>query len=210
MADVNPTRSELIALKKRIALAKAGHKLLKKKRDGLIQEFFEVLKGAKTARRDLHQAYMHARKKGDIMRALQSDIELEMLSLAIQPAPDISLGTKNIMGTVVPTITSDDMQKELSGRGYGLLTTSNAVNETCAAYERLIEQILVVAEVETATRRLIEEIGKTKRRVNALEYELIPRMVRTKDRIILRLDEIERENTYRIKMVKRKLQQGKG
>ncbi len=196
-------------LKKRIVLAKSGHLLLKKKRDGLIQEFFEVLEKAKTARKDLRQEYVHALKTGNVMRALHSDLELETLSLAILPAPDITMDTKNIMGTVVPTITSEEIKKELGGRGYGLLTTSNAVNETCAAYERLVEQILVVAEVETTTRRLIDEIGKTKRRVNALEYELIPRMVKIRDRIILRLDEIERETTYRIKMTKRKLEQRK-
>lgn len=209
MPDIQPTRSELIVLKKRIILAKSGHMLLKKKRDGLIKEFFEVLEKAKTARRDLRQAYVRARKKGNVMRALHSNLELETLSLAILPAPDISIGTKNIMGTVVPTITSEGMQKKLSERGYGLLTTSNAVNETCAAYEKLVEQILTVAEVETTTRRLIDEIGKTKRRVNALEHELIPRMVKTKDRIILRLDEIERETTFRVKMTKRKLEQRK-
>ncbi len=207
MADIKPTRSELIKLKKRIALAKGGHKLLEKKRDGLVQEFFEILKDTKRARGELLESYKIADEKLKVARALHSDPELEGISMAVQPAPDISLKQKNIMGTIVPSITSESMKRPLEERGYGILTVSNTINEACAAYEELLNKIILVAEVETTTRRLIEEIGKTKRRVNVLEYEIIPDMETTRNNIMLRLEEIERETIFRTKMVKRKLEE---
>ncbi|MBS3165275.1 V-type ATP synthase subunit D [Candidatus Woesearchaeota archaeon] len=205
MADVKPTRSELIKLKKRIKMAVSGHKLLKKKRDGLILEFFEVLKKAKTARSDLVLAFGVASERIRAARALHMDQDLYSLSLAVKPQQEISMATKNIMGTVVPSISSGGMQRSLAERGYGLLTTSSAVNETAASYEQLTEQVLLVAEVETTIRKLLDEIEKTKRRVNALEFEVIPRMVRTRNHIAFTLEEIERETTFRTKMIKRKL-----
>lgn len=207
MAEIKPTRSELIKLKKRIKMAISGHKLLKKKRDGLILEFFEVLKDAKTAREDLILAYKDATEKMKVTRALHADNDLESLSFAVKEAPSIKMATKNIMGTVVPSITSEGMQRAPNERGYGLLSTSNAVNESASAYEQLVEQVLVVAEVETTIRKLLDEIEKTKRRVNALEFEVIPRMERTKNFIAFTLEEIERETIFRTKMIKKKLEQ---
>ena len=210
MADVKPTRSELIDLRRRITLAKAGHHLLEKKRDGLVREFFIVLKGARRARREMIVAWKTAAERLDAARALHADTELESLSLAVRPCPAIEMSTKNIMGTLVPSITAGSMARPLAERGYGLLTVSSTVNEACGAYGMLLDRVLSVAEVETTTRKLIEEIGKTKRRVNALEFEVIPTMTKTANDISFRLDEIERETIFRTKMIKRKLEQKGG
>ncbi len=210
MADVKPTRSELIDLRRRIALARAGHHLLEKKRDGLVREFFTVLKGARRARREMTAAWKTAAERLDVARALHADTELESLSLAVRPCPAIEMSTKNVMGTLVPSITAGSMARPLAERGYGLLTVSSTVNEACASYGALLDKVLAVAEVETTTRKLIEEIGKTKRRVNALEFEVIPTMTRTANDISFRLDEIERETIFRTKMIKRKLEQKGG
>src|SRR3989338_6593114 len=102
--DIKPNRSELIKLKKRIKLAKSGHNLLKKKRDGLIMEFFEILKQAKTVRKELITNYRDALYKINIARVSETDMVIRSTALAIQTKPSITMKTKNIMGVVVPEI----------------------------------------------------------------------------------------------------------
>src|SRR5210317_1500626 len=102
--DVKPTRSELMVLKKKITLAKSGHNLLKKKRDGLILDFFEILNEAKTLREDLTNVYKDALNTMNMARALESDVKINSIAMGIKNEPEITLATKNIMGVVVPKI----------------------------------------------------------------------------------------------------------
>src|SRR3989344_8861862 len=102
--DIKPTRSELIKLKKKIKLAKSGYNLLKKKRDGLILEFFEVLKKAKTLRQELIEEYKKALHAMNIARVTESDSKIKSLAMPISQQPAITLKTKNIMGVTVPKI----------------------------------------------------------------------------------------------------------
>ena len=201
--DVKPTRSELLKLKKQIKLAKGGHSLLKKKRDGLILEFFEILKKTKTLREELVKEYKIALEKINIARILEGDLKVKSISMAITGAPDISLATKNIMGVKVPKIESSDVKKQFMQRGYGIYNSS-AVDEAAAAYEKVVEKIILAAEIETSMRKLLSEIEKTKRRVNGLEFVVMPRLDKIKGFIQLRLEEIERENTFRMKRIKAK------
>lgn len=203
--NIKPTRSELIKLKRQIQLAKGGHKLLKKKRDGLILSFFEVLKESKSVRQELNENYAQAIERVNIARVIETDMKIKSIAMAIQNGPDIKVQAKNIMGVVVPKITSERrVEKDLFERGYGTLTTSNAVNEAAESYEKVVDNIIVAAEVEITIRRLLEEIEKTKRRVNALEFEIIPRMERIRKFITLRLEEAERETVFRTKRIKAK------
>jgi len=202
--NIKPTRSELIKLKKQIKLAKSGHSLLKKKRDGLILEFFEILKKVKTLRSELAAEYKIALQKLNMARLLESDLAISSLALAISRIPDVQMTTKNIMGVVVPKIESPSLQKAYTERGFGLFN-SIAVQEAAEGYEKIVEKVLLAAEVETSMRKVLAEIEQTKRRVNALEFELIPRMEKLRSFISLRLEEIERENTFRLKHIKKKL-----
>ena len=102
--DVKPTRSELLRIKKQIKLAKSGYSLLKKKRDGLILEFFEILKKAKTLRQELVGEYKVALGKINIARTLEGDLKVKSIAMAIKDIPDVKLTTKNIMGVKVPKI----------------------------------------------------------------------------------------------------------
>ena len=201
---VKPTRSELIRLKKRIQLAQSGYKLLKKKRDGMILEFFEILKRAKTARKQLAEQYQAALEKLAAARAIEGDEALRSLALAVKDKPQVSLDIRNIMGVRVPRVKAEFVQHNYSERGYGYLTTSLALEDAVSAYEDIMEYIILVAEVETAMRRLLEEIEKTKRRVNALEFSVIPGLQRLKSFIMFRLEELERENIFRTKMLKKR------
>lgn len=201
--DIKPTRSELLKLKKQIRLAKSGYSLLKKKRDGLILEFFEILKKAKTLREELVNEYKIALEKMNIARALEGDLKVKSIAMAIKDIPDIKLTTKNIMGVKVPKIESSEIKKAFMERGYGIYNSS-AIDEAASAYEKVLEKIILAAEVETSMRKLLKEIEKTKRRVNALEFVVMPNLEKIKSFIQLRLEEIERENIFRMKRIKAK------
>ena len=203
--EVKPTRSELLKVKKQIVLAKSGHSLLKKKRDGLILEFFEILKKAKTLRQELVDEYKIALEKINIARTMEGDLKVKSIAMAIKEIPDIKLTTKNIMGVKVPKIESSEIKKAFMERGYGVYNSS-AIDEAADAYEKVVEKILLAAEVETSMRKLLNEIEKTKRRVNALEFVVLPRLKGVSSFIRLRLEEMERENTFRLKKIKAKVQ----
>lgn len=166
--DVKPTRSELIELKKKIKLSQSGHKLLKMKRDGLILEFFEILNKAKGVRNELDDAYDKATEKIGIAEAVEGRMVIKSTALALKDGPEISLESHNIMGVVVPKIEASSVHKPINKRGYGILGTSSYIDETVDSYEILVNKIILAAEIETTMKRLLEDIEKTKRRVNAL------------------------------------------
>ncbi len=202
--DIKPTRSELLKLKVQIKLAKSGHSLLKKKRDGLIMEFFELLKTAKTVRVELADSFGVAQSNINKARLVHSDLKLRSLALAIQKDPELKVETKNIMGVRVADIKVDEIKKSMQERGIGALSSTTQIDNSISSYEVVVEKAIKVAEAETAMKRLLSEIQKTKRRVNALEFNRIPAMDDAKKFITLRLEEMERENVFRLKRIKSK------
>jgi V/A-type H+-transporting ATPase subunit D len=202
MTDVKATRSELLNLKRRIKLADTGHRLLKKKRDGLILEFFEVLKNARDLRKELNEKYLAAHNKIRECTALDGMVSIKSIAFALRERPAIELEVKNIMGVTVPVIKSGAVRKNLIERGYGVMSTSMRINDMVGSYETLLENIITAAEIETTMRKLLKEIESTKRRVNALEFVVIPRLKRQAAFINFRLEEMERENIFRMKRLK--------
>jgi len=202
MTEVKPTRSELLQVKKKIRLADSGFKLLKKKRDGLIIEFFNILKTARNIRQELITEYVSAHKKINIARAIDSDFRIKSVALSIKHQPLVELETKNIMGVKIPSISAGKVKKSIFERGYGILTATVKIDEAAAAYETVVEKIIKVAETEITLKRLLREIERTKRKVNALEQITIPRLYADASYIRFRLEEMERENFSRLKMLK--------
>ena len=200
--NIKPTRSELLELKKKITLSQSGHKLLKMKRDGLIMEFFEIMDKAKNARAELLRSYEDATQKIAIARAVEGNMAVTSAAFSLKEQPEINLESKNVMGVVVPKIESSGIQKPLQERGYGVIGTTSRIDEAAEAYEKLVEQIIISAEIESAMKKLLEDIEKTKRRVNALEFKVIPELMDAEKFIKLRLEEMERENTFRLKKIK--------
>ncbi len=200
--DIKPTRSELIELKKKIKLAEGGHKLLKMKRDGLILEFFELLNKAKDVRSELDAAYAAANEKIGLAKAVEGTVSIKSTAFALKDIPNIELESKNVMGVVVPKIESSQIRKNLCKRGYGIIGTSSCLDEAVEAHETLVEKIIIAAEIETAMKKLLDDIERTKRRVNALEFRVIPELTEAERFIELRLEEMERENTFRLKRIK--------
>jgi V/A-type H+/Na+-transporting ATPase subunit D len=202
LRDVKPTRSELIDLKRKIKLSERGYNILKMKRDGLILEFFKVLGEAKNSRGDLLERYARANEMVALLNTVEGAISIKAAALSVKEKPTIELTSKNIMGVVVPQIHASKVRKSLTERGYGLLGTSPVLDETATAYEELVEAIIRSAEIETTMKRLLDEIESTKRRVNALEFKVIPEMKAARDFIKMRLDEMEREELFRLKKIK--------
>jgi V/A-type H+-transporting ATPase subunit D len=202
--EVKPTRSELLEVKKKIKLTKSGYKILKMKRDGLIIEFFKILEQAKQVRVKIVRDYEEAMAKIGVAQAVDGAIAVQSAAFALRLHPEVSLRSKNVMGLVVPEIETNSLRSTVDQRGYGVIGTSTYIDEATVAFETLVETLVQAAEIETTMKKLLDEIEKTKRRVNALEFKVIPELQEAEDFIELRLEEMERENTFRLKRIKDK------
>ena len=202
--DVKPTRKNLMAIEDRIELSERGHDTLEKKRDGLIMEFMDILDQAKEVRENTDQQYQRAQRAINMARAMEGDVAVRGAASALKEHPEITSESKNIMGVVVPQIESSKVKKDLNERGYGVMGTSARIDEAADAYEELLETIILAAEVETAMKKMLEEIEKTKRRVNALEFKLLPDLYDAQEYIEQKLEEQEREEIFRMKKIKAK------
>ncbi len=200
--EYKPTRSELLEVKKRIKFSEKGYDLLKKKRDGLILEFFDILEEAKKVRGSIIGKCAVAERKLAIAEAVEGEIGVKSAAFAAAETPTITLYTKNVMGVVVPKIKGEKVRKRIDERGYGIIATSTRIDEAAEAYEELVEEIVRAAEIETTLKKLLEEISGTKRRVNALEFKVIPELKTAENMIMMRLEEMERENVFRLKRFK--------
>lgn len=202
IADVKPTRMELIETRRKIKLSNRGYKLLKMKRDGLIMEFFELLPKVKDLRNQLSALYISAMEKLSIAVAAEGKTALESAANCLNKSPEVELSSKNIMGVVVPSVKVTSVEKSLEDRGYGLIGTSIRVDEAVHAFEKLSEMIILAAEGETTMKKILDEIESTKRRVNALEFKVIPNLEEIAKYISFRLEELERESIFGLKRIK--------
>jgi len=193
-----------MAIEDRIELSERGHDTLEKKRDGLIMEFMDILDQAQDVRSDLDDSYERAQRNINMARAMEGDVAVRGAAAALKEHPEITSQSKNIMGVVVPQIESTKVKKSLDQRGYGLVGTSARIDEAADAYEELLETIILAAEVETAMKKMLDEIEKTKRRVNALEFKLLPELHGAQEYIEQKLEEQEREEIFRMKKIKAK------
>ncbi len=197
------TRLELIETRGKINLAEKGHKLLKQKQDVLILEFFKIFNKAKDLRSELNKQLGSAYKSLGVAEAYHGFYELESLALSIKKAPGVEVKGKNVMGVRIPEIKGTDVKKSTIERGYSFIGSSAKIDEASSSFEQSLDMIIKLAETENALKRLLREI--TKRRVNALEYILIPSLKSKSKYISMRLDEIERDQFIALKIMKKKL-----
>jgi V/A-type H+-transporting ATPase subunit D len=170
-------------------------------------EFMDILDQAQDVRDQLETDYETAQEKINKARAMEGDVAVRGAAAALKEHPEITTQSKNIMGVVVPQIESSKVKKNLDERGYGVLGSSARIDEAADAYEELLESIILAAEVETAMKKMLEEIETTKRRVNALEFKLLPELNENKEYIEQKLEEQEREEIFRLKKIKAKKEQ---
>lgn len=199
---VNPTRMELLTLKDRTKLAVKGHGLLKEKRDALIKEFFDILDRVKGIREKAEQSLKEANEALVEAQIVMGDLSVRKASLAVKESIDVDIKSRNIMGVSVPVteIVMDD--RTLVDRGYGFTDTTIQLDEAAKKFEESVKYLIELGEVEKTIFLLAEEIEATKRRVNALEHIMIPRFRNTEKYIDMRLQEMERENFVRLKMIR--------
>jgi len=201
--DVTPNRSVLLQLKSRIKLTQGGHKVLKMKRDGLIIEFFDILEKARQMRAGVSSDYEYAMRTITIARAVEGEVAVKSAAYALKADPQVNVTSKSIMGMVVPKVEADHIHVLMTEKGYGVISTSAYIEAASIAFEKLLETIVRAAEVETTMKKLLDEIEKTKRRVNALEFKIIPELQESERFIKFSLEEMERENTTRLKHLKK-------
>ncbi len=210
MAEVIPTRMELMKIKDKITLAEKGHKLLKQKRDALIMEFFKILKKAKNLRGELNTRIKAAYKSLYLTQLYHSLPELENVAYNCRKDISVDMEVTNIMGVKIPIMDAKNVQsKALLDRGYSITGTSAKIDDVVSNFEAVFEMIMKIAETETAIKRLILEIERTKRRVNSLEFVMLPNLKAQAKMIALRLDEMERDSFVSLKVIKRRLQKEK-
>ena len=206
--SVSANRSELLKLKDRAKMAQKGHSLLKKKRDGLIIDFFKLLEHSKDIRAEMNELYKRAQQELKLARINSYELELKLLAKGAQGRAVIDFQSKNIMGLSVPQITSLFSQRNFVEQRKTPFA-SMYIRKTMSAYDELLEKIVQVAEIETALIKLLQEIEKTKRRVNGLEFSIIPELQDTQSYVQLVLDAQERDSIISLKKIKAKIDKKK-
>lgn len=200
--NVKPTRMEYLRTMRRIAVSRKGLKLLKLKRSALILEFFNLSKTLADMRSGLQTKLLKGYEGIHATEMFVGPLRLEYESMRIPRIHELTLKSKNVMGVKIPEITSEASGS--AGQEY-LLEIPAAVSQAIKSFEDLHQMVLDVAEKETALRKLLMEIEKVKRRSNAIENVLIPRLQANARYIKFRFDEMERESFTKLKTVKRKL-----
>lgn len=202
--NVNPTRQELIKLKRKLVTAKRGHKLLKEKRDGLMKQFMSIIKEAKSLRKNIEEEL----SKGFMSFVFASaDMRPEMMAQALaQSSKKISLSceTKNIMSVDVPQF---EYKEEGDFLCYSLKSTSSDLDYSLQKFDTVLKEMIKLAQIEHTAKLLAEEIEKTRRRVNALEYILIPNTEETIKYITDKLNEQERGTIITLMKIKEVMDQ---
>ena len=200
---INPTRMELTRLKGRIKTAKRGHKLLKDKRDELMKQFMEVVRKNRALRRRVEEGLEKAGAAMTVAGAVMSPEMLEQALLYPKQSVELDVTYRNVMSVNVPVYhfhTANDDPTEIYP--YGFAQTSGELDAALEALGQVFRDMLELAEVEKTMQLLSQDIEKTRRRVNALEYVVIPEMQRNIRYITMKLDENERGNTTRLMKVK--------
>lgn len=201
--NVNPTRMELTRLKKRLLTATRGHKLLKDKRDELMKQFLDIVREAQRLRLQVEADLQEAYRGFTAASALLSPEMMEQTFLYPKQGVSIDVSYRNIMSVDVPIYKVQTKTEDVGDIfPYSFVTTPAELDDSVARLSQLLNDMLRLAEAEKTVKLLAREIEKTRRRVNALEYVMIPQFQETIRYIVMKLDENERGNITRLMKVK--------
>jgi V/A-type H+-transporting ATPase subunit D len=207
MEEVRPTRAELLERKQQIGLAQQGMDLLKQKRDALLIEFMGVMDETLRLSDSLQKTVREAQYSLVVAQAVDGTVALRSAGLATKGEIVVDMSGTKIMGVSVPVVTKGESPVKSSfTRGYSVTGVSSRVDETAEKFEQILDVIIEYADIETRLKRLGEEINKTNRRVNALEQVTVPQLVEQVAYISQTLDERAREDLFRLKKVKKKIE----
>ena len=201
--QVNPTRMELTRQKKKLATATRGHKLLKDKRDELMRQFLELVRENKALREKVEEGLEAVNKNFVLARASSSDQALNTALLAPKQEVYLNADTRNVMSVEIPVFTTSTRSADEGDiYSYGFAFTSGDLDDAVKSLQELLPDMLRLAEVEKSCQLMAAEIEKTRRRVNALEYVMIPDAQEKIRYITMKLDENERSTQIRLMKVK--------
>ncbi|WP_315322300.1 V-type ATP synthase subunit D [Fusobacterium pseudoperiodonticum] len=203
---VNPTRMALSELKLRLVTAKRGHKLLKDKQDELMRQFINLIKENKKLRVEVEKELSESFKSFLLASATMSPLFLESAVSFPKEKLSVEIKSKNIMSVNVPEMKFVKEEMEGSIFPYGFVQTSAELDDTVIKLQKVLDNFLSLAEIEKSCQLMADEIEKTRRRVNALEYSTIPNLEETVKDIRMKLDENERATITRLMKVKQMLE----
>ena len=208
---VNPTRMELTRLKGKLRTAQRGHKLLKDKRDELMKQFLDTVREVKALRAEVEAELMTVHGSFTVASALMSDQAMEQALLYPKQSVELTMTTQNIMSVNVPVYHFQTKTKSDSDiYPYGFAATSGELDTAVEALGKVFQKMLKLAQIEKSAQLMAEEIEKTRRRVNALEYVMIPNTQEAIRYITMKLDENERGNLTRLMKMKELMKQAEG
>jgi len=199
---VNPTRMELTRLKKKLRTSMKGHKLLKDKRDDLMKKFLALIRENKELREAVEEKIKGVYEGFVIAGAVMSPEALDEALMMPKQSVELEVGSQNMMSVNVPVFTFHTSGKESDIYPYGFVGTSGELDNSVAALSEVLPYMLKLAQMEKSAQLLAEEIEKTRRTVNALEYVRIPDLQQTIKYIKMKLEENERGNTTRLMKIK--------
>jgi V/A-type H+-transporting ATPase subunit D len=200
---VNPNRMELLKLRKRLELSLRGHRLLKDKLEGLVKDFMPLVDEFRRKRSQMDELLPRTLNLFALAAATSSQ---DIVALALEECrgeAEITTETRKVMGVSSPSFRLENFRLEMA---YSLIATPPELDIATSELGSLLPKILELASLEELLRRLAREIEKTRRRVNALEYVMIPEISRTKKAIESKLEESERSSRVRMMKVKEMLE----
>jgi V/A-type H+-transporting ATPase subunit D len=206
MHNVSCTRMELLARNAQIALAQQGRDLLEQKRAALLEELLRTADIAIERSDVLRQVAEDARQALARAEAMVGTEAVRSAALASRGELPLEVSTTRVMGVKVPHIEQKHISRSMLARGYSIAASSITIDEVASAFETEVDTIIHLAEIELRLVRLAAEVQRTSRRLNALDHLLIPRLEAERDFIQMALDERERSDHFRFKLMKRILE----
>jgi len=199
LLDVNANRMELLRLRRRLSLARRGHKLLKDKRDELMRQWLGLIDEVKNLRLEIEKEFQSILERFVLAKAGKGAYQTEQELLLPSKKIEVSVERRNVMSVNIPEYTSVVSNKIIP---YGYLNTSGEMDIALNNFDKFIDKLLKLAGKEKMLQLMALEIEETRRRVNALEYKLIPDMTDTINYITMKLDEAERSNLVRLMSIR--------
>jgi len=205
LMNVHPTRMELLALRKRMDIAERGRELLREKLDALMMEFFEFVREISSLRAKAQESLGAAYAAFSEAQMIMGYSKLQELAYGVEDRFDVVAKTRSVIGVSIPNVQIE--VKPLNSYPYSVIDTSARLDEATLAMIEAVKTLAELAGIETALTKLAEAIASVKRRVNSLEYVIIPRMGNTIRFIRMYLEEREREDFFRLKRIKKRLEE---
>ena len=204
ISGIHPTRMELLALRKRRGIAERGRDLLREKLDALMIEFFENVRQISALRERSYALLQEAYILFIEAQMVHGLARLEQFAVGVEDRFDVDTKTRNVIGITLPQVVVKVLP--IKAAPYNMLATSAKLDEATTKMIDALKAITELSSAEASTRKLAQAIASTKRRVNSLDYVIIPRVLHSIRYIQMHLEEREREDFFRLKRIKSRME----